>query len=350
MLKSTVLALLRTAGIMSIYRIRRRDEVIILTFHGIMSPRPGQRWRPFRRFLAPERLEQYVRMLTRSKYTLVSLHDALEMVAGRRPILRNSAVLTFDDGYRNHATEAWPILRRYGVPATFFVATSMVQRPRPFSFDRMDYAFQNLPSNVERISVEIGGIRKELCVADRGERRDAFWEVRAECKKHDMHCVESVLAQLEGVSVGNLCDICEQDDWTALMTVADVKRIAQEGADIGSHTVDHVSLDRVTDATARDQLVESKHTIEQWTGRECGHVSYPRGLINTRTAGLAREAGYQGGVTTLHGGNRSGADLMLLRRVSAGAGLSANELLAVITGMSQALSRLKRFPCGASDE
>lgn len=44
-------------------------------------------------------------------------------------------VVTFDDGYENVFTHAWPILRELGVPATVFLAAGYLDSPEPFPFD-----------------------------------------------------------------------------------------------------------------------------------------------------------------------------------------------------------------------
>src|SRR5204863_5423449 len=46
----------------------------------------------------------------------------------RSPYERLRVVLTFDDGFRNNADVAAPILRRYGVPALFFVSSRHATR------------------------------------------------------------------------------------------------------------------------------------------------------------------------------------------------------------------------------
>ena len=50
---------------------------------------------------------------------------ALEQLAELEPE-RNALAITFDDGFENLATEAWPRLRDAGLPATVFVATAQV--------------------------------------------------------------------------------------------------------------------------------------------------------------------------------------------------------------------------------
>src|SRR6185503_4669404 len=62
-------------------------------------------------------------------FTVLPLSDAVARLrTGRLP--RRAACITFDDGYADNAVEALPILRRQGMPATFFVATGFIDGGR----------------------------------------------------------------------------------------------------------------------------------------------------------------------------------------------------------------------------
>lgn len=61
--------------------------------------------------------------LHRNGYRTVGLGHAAELVRGRKPFPEKSFVLTFDDGYRSVYDEAFPVLNKYGMTATVFLAT-----------------------------------------------------------------------------------------------------------------------------------------------------------------------------------------------------------------------------------
>jgi peptidoglycan/xylan/chitin deacetylase (PgdA/CDA1 family) len=63
---------------------------------------------------------------------VVSLDDALILLGGATPPERDPVVVTFDDGTADFVDVALPILERYRVPATLYVATDFVERGRPF--------------------------------------------------------------------------------------------------------------------------------------------------------------------------------------------------------------------------
>jgi peptidoglycan/xylan/chitin deacetylase (PgdA/CDA1 family) len=72
-----------------------------------------------------ERFERLIVSLKRAA-TFIDTPTLLAMLEGRQPLDGRYFHLSFDDGFRNHLTNALPILRKHGVPAVFFVPSSLV--------------------------------------------------------------------------------------------------------------------------------------------------------------------------------------------------------------------------------
>jgi len=89
----------------------------VLVYHGVGSDADD----PARLLVAPDRLESHVRYLQRRGYRFLTAEELLEL---GRPSAR-TAVLTFDDGFRNWLSEAVPLLNRLGVRATFYICPGM---------------------------------------------------------------------------------------------------------------------------------------------------------------------------------------------------------------------------------
>jgi peptidoglycan/xylan/chitin deacetylase (PgdA/CDA1 family) len=69
------------------------------------------------------------------------------------------------------------------------------------------------------------------------------------------------------------------------------------GAGVGSHTVTHPRLLRLSDAELGREFVDSRERIEDATGRPCGWLAYPYGEHDDRVRNAARRAGYERGFT-----------------------------------------------------
>lgn len=78
-----------------------------------------------------------MKYLHKHGYHVISLDDLVDGITKARSINRNTVVITFDDGFEDNYTQAFPILRKYDHPATFFVVSSWVGKPNFMTWDQL---------------------------------------------------------------------------------------------------------------------------------------------------------------------------------------------------------------------
>ncbi len=102
------------------------EKISILMYHQVGEfERPDNHRATFchiRRFKAQMAYLHY------SGYRVLSLQAALDGLFGNGKLPRHSVVLTFDDGYENFSQNAFPVLQRYGYPATVFLVSELLGR------------------------------------------------------------------------------------------------------------------------------------------------------------------------------------------------------------------------------
>jgi len=103
----------------------------------------------------------------------------------------------------------------------------------------------------------------------------------------------------------------------ALMSDVDVREWLAAGHEIGAHTVTHCRLTRVPLGQAREEILASRHTLEDRFGVPVRHFCYPYGKWSPRVRGFVEEAGYETAVTLESGANTPAAEALALRRLSA---------------------------------
>lgn len=89
--------------------------------------------------------------------------------------------------------------------------------------------------------------------------------------------------------------------------------LAERDVEIGSHTVSHPHLPRLSDAELRRELVDSRAEIEDRLARPCRFLAYPFGDEDARVRRAAEAAGYEAAFALP--GNESRLDLYALPRV-----------------------------------
>lgn len=77
-------------------------------------------------YVTPGRFEAQMAYLAEHGYRVVRLTELREFLTGAQPLPRRAVVITIDDGYRSIYHHAFPVLRRYGFPATVFIYTGYI--------------------------------------------------------------------------------------------------------------------------------------------------------------------------------------------------------------------------------
>lgn len=71
----------------------------------------------------------------RKEYNPISLQTLIKKVKHGEAFEPNTVAITFDDGYKDNFLHAAPILKKYDLPATFFVTTGYIDTERVFPWD-----------------------------------------------------------------------------------------------------------------------------------------------------------------------------------------------------------------------
>jgi peptidoglycan/xylan/chitin deacetylase (PgdA/CDA1 family) len=128
-LRRTVSAAMHYAGLFSLHRrLALRDQAVILLYHQVLAPDQVPPDVDHGIYVTTDTFDTHLRELRRS-YDVVDLDDLLAWREGRRTFSRTPCAITFDDGWADNYTNAFPLLKRYGMPATIFLITSEVGRP-----------------------------------------------------------------------------------------------------------------------------------------------------------------------------------------------------------------------------
>ena len=77
-------------------------------------------------FVSPENFSRQLDYISRKGYEVISLDELVSIIKDNKSFKRNKVVITFDDGYKDNFTHAYPVLKRYGFPATIFLVTDLI--------------------------------------------------------------------------------------------------------------------------------------------------------------------------------------------------------------------------------
>jgi peptidoglycan/xylan/chitin deacetylase (PgdA/CDA1 family) len=252
----------------------------------------------------PAELERQIAEVV-SRYTPVSGDEVVAGVAERRALPRGAVLVTFDDGYRDFAEVAWPILKRWKVPAVLFVSTGYPDTPgRMFWWDAL---WQGV-SRTDRRGVDLPG-RRSLPLTTLAERRTASARLAGWLKS--LGPAERA-ARLDGLLDG----LGVRPEWTPAVSGWDeLRRLASDGVTIAAHSRTHPLLDQVDDATLHDEVIGCRDDLVRELGACQPLYAYPNGNFDLRLPSMLAKGGFVTGFTTVAGLNDVGrANPAFLRR------------------------------------
>ncbi len=274
-----------------------RGKLVVLTFHRVLPAEQRARYPYPGLTITPGELSWLLCALA-PRYTLGPLAELHRRhAAGERPE-RPLLALTFDDGQRDNSVHARPVLTRHGVRATFFVPVDAIESQRPLWHDELGFA------------VRSAGERGVLSGLFRARRRTkALAPALAEVAKTLSPTDRERLVRALKVRTG-----AEVPAWAGMMSWSEVRALAAEGHEIGSHSMSHVLLPQCDEGTLDHEAARSKAIIEERIERPVESFCYPNGDSDARVVAAVRRAGYQRAVTTRAGTNGPRAPTFTLSR------------------------------------
>jgi peptidoglycan/xylan/chitin deacetylase (PgdA/CDA1 family) len=281
--------------------VRGKQRLSILIYHRILSDYD------YMREVEPT-IEQFgwQMELLSNYFNPLSLPEALRLMdAGRLP--ERAVCVTFDDGYADNAHLAAPVLRKWNIPATIFIATKYLDGGIMWNDAVIELVKH---SEQQRIDLSDSGLgvfylnsenRKSICA------RSIIQHIkyRSPCERDDFI---SSLKEITGAQLP--VDL--------MLSTAQVRALAAEGLEIGGHTDSHPILCSMQERQAREEIAKGKARLEEIIGSRLRFFAYPNGVpgkdyspVHTK---MVAESGFEAAVSTKPGVSDRKSDRMQLSR------------------------------------
>lgn len=294
-----------------------KSQVAILMYHRV-SPRPdGWSLEP----LSPPSFEEQAEYFCRN-YEMLPLDKLVSYLRQGKALPEKAVAITFDDGYRDNYLHAYPILKKYNIPATVFLTTGCIGTDKLFWWDRVGYLIHH--TTVSQLDLaELGSypLRSEL---------DRFRAGSIIAKR-----LKKMPEETKNLLVEKLADICRVEIPPDLargliLSWDEIMEMNNDGIAFGAHSVTHPILTKIPSEQAQYEITQSKRAIEEKLGQEVTAFSYPNGDFNDSIDKVVRESGYACAVTTAPNLLTARANPYRLGRIGVGGDFS--KLKAVLSG------------------
>jgi len=305
------LALTHEARTMAGVRLPRLERTAASKFGILCYHRVGTEGVPLFSRLDPRTFEAQMGYI-RKHYRVVSLAQLCHELQQAHPVPPTVAI-TFDDGYRDLYSRAFPVLQRYEIPATVYLIGRCMETGEAPWYDRIFVALDSAPGHT--LDLELSEPRR-FGLSSTAARAGAAWEIvcylrsipdvkrREWCAAfdHQMHLPENRLAD-------------RMLDWEQ------VHAMQRGGVFFGAHTMSHPAVSQLQPSAFEEELSLPKRFLESNLDASVEDFAYPFGKpedCGSEAGKFLSRCGYRSAATTSEGINSTGVDAFQLHRMQIG--------------------------------
>ena len=287
----------------------------------------------------PQDFENQIRYLC-SAYKVMALDEMARYILRGEPLPKKAVAVTLDDGYKDNYLYAYPILKKYSVPATIFLITGYINGGELFWWDKVKYIVQY--TTLETLQLDELGI---YSLRSTGDRLRAGSSIMVRLKEFSGEKRSILLEELARIS---RVDINPNLGKELILSWDEVREMSNNGIAFGAHTVTHTILTKLPLDKARREIIESKLHVEERLDQAVTAFCYPNGKstdFNNDIKEIVKESGFTCAVTFVPTPATPGADLYELGRISLGWNLATAKLslCGLYPDVKNVLSRVKEM-------
>ena len=235
-----------------------------------------------------EDFEQQLRFLTLN-FDLIRIQDLDHIWKSPRG---RYVLITFDDGYLDNYEWAFPLLRAYNSPATFFLTTGFLDERKIAWWDEISWMVRSSSQSTLKLA-PWNEQELSLVPAQQSQTIKSLLQIY---KRLSGEQTEDFMTALANATGTGRCPAETADrvwmDWDM------IREMSEAGMDIGGHTVNHPILANHPEETQKFEVQHCKHRIEAELNQSISAFSYPVGAKNSfdhLTRNCLEESGYRWG-------------------------------------------------------
>lgn len=318
--KCVVAFVLYSLGLLHLWKlISFRRRAVVLVYHRVLpNDAADHTWSHRAIIVTRDTFERHMRLLRRH-FCLLTIDEFEQKLLGRSPFDRPSCLVTFDDGWADNYTEAWPVLKRHGVPATVYLSVDFIGSAALFWQERLgallfetwrraqaDRTF----AGVARRVLEPYGLQEVLESRSRSARDEIRDTVRR--RKQDASRMKDAIAALSAFVTASP----DQRNVDTFMTWAQAREMACDGVSFGGHGATHRILTQLSPDELEDELGTVRRTMMRELHADVRTFSYPNGDWNRDVAAAVLRERYTLAFVMDRGPVECGDNPMAVRRVN----------------------------------
>jgi peptidoglycan/xylan/chitin deacetylase (PgdA/CDA1 family) len=294
------------------FRFINRKKIVIVMYHGVLKenmPVPCWWQLPWGQF-------KWQLEYLKKNYTVMHLQEVMQKVRQREALPDNAAVITFDDGFKNNYSAAYPLLKELNLPATIFLTTDFIGTNRLLWPDELFMLF--LETKVNKIDLSTFGLRV-FDLTTKTNKQEALHTIGEHLKRLKLNEKKEMTSYIKGSLSAQTAPTSYSDNFK-LLSWDEVDLMDKSGLiHWGAHTCTHEILSNLDDRTLNEEIKNSCAQINKYNQKLL--FAYPNGRkqdFDIRAKIILKQLDALCSLTTLSGLNPYSQDPYELKRVGIG--------------------------------
>lgn len=246
----------------------------------------------------------------KENFNVVRMEQVIDAVKGKAELPERAVLLTFDDGYADNYTFAFPILEEFGFQGSFFIPGKTFSTHQLLDVNKIHYVLAS--ADIQKLLIDV----KERMNFYRGQEfdyppTDDLWNQYAVNGRFDgketifvKRMLQTVLPELVRNQISS--DLFEkyvgvteeQLAYELYMTPEQIRTLKRHGMFIGIHGYDHYWLANLSDEQMCEDITKALDTLDEFIDRNCWAMNYPYGNYNNGVVDFIKKQGACVGFTT----------------------------------------------------
>jgi peptidoglycan/xylan/chitin deacetylase (PgdA/CDA1 family) len=303
----TAFAAFSTGVLSHLKRLRLRNSAFVLMYHRVLPSvrdenifvQPGM-------YVSQDTFRQQVAYIA-DNFNVIPLTELVGRTRAGRNI-GGCCAITFDDGWLDNYTAAFPIFKEFQLPVTIFLVSGYIGTNRLFWPEELCSYLENIFERIHR--TEIPAIDDLLKNATTTGDKEAFFNRAIEVlKRYLPDDRRAILGKLKAIS-------SVTPERQLLMNWDEAAEMGESNlVSFGAHTVNHEILDQVSPESAEYEISSSCSEIEEHLGTRVNLFAYPNGNFNQAIQEILKRNSLQAAVTTRRGLMAASSDIFEIPRI-----------------------------------
>jgi peptidoglycan/xylan/chitin deacetylase (PgdA/CDA1 family) len=305
------------SGILNAYRwLYCKGNVIVLMYHRVLPDLIAQQSFSHEGIIVKAHtFEKQIKFLNK-KFRPLSIDEFSENLINKRTFYGYSCLITFDDGWADNYSEAYPILNRYSTPATIFLPIDYIGTKRRFWQEEL----AELVYRLYQIGPRAIKILEKYQLTSLHERSDS--DVRKmiktfvnQLKSRSSDEINEIINEIN-LYLYSIDNVNVMDNVDQFMSWDEILEMDRNNISFGSHSKSHSIMTQLSLEDVETELETSKHTIQSVLGHSIISFAYPNGNFNKNIAHLLKASGYEIAFTTVPGRVVDSDDTYSIKRIN----------------------------------